>query len=370
MSREARIGTLTIPTCRLIRTGPGLASVGLLVAWFLTGGCTGPPPPRPAPPASPSASTQPITRTAAPVAAADPRAYYHFILGYQAELAQDMERAIREYLAALRVDPSSLHLKTRLALLYFSVGESANAVRFADRVVEADPSEAAILAQMASIYASAGQADKALALYERAIERNPGDSELYFWKGLLLINAKRFDEAEQVLQQGIERGKDSPVGHYYLGRVYAELKRFDQAVASYEQAIAVNPAFEPGYLALASVYESQQERDKAAEVYRRYLQKVNPHSRDIRRNLIRLFISGKAYQEALAELQRMLQDDPDDLDAQLRVGLVYGEMKDYPRGHRAADLAPGRAPGRAEDPGLSWVDVRGDEGVWESRRGV
>src|SRR5262249_60594619 len=45
----------------------------------------------------------------------DPQAYYHFMLGHQAELAQDFERAIREYQAAYRSDPSSIYLQTRLA---------------------------------------------------------------------------------------------------------------------------------------------------------------------------------------------------------------------------------------------------------------
>ena len=35
----------------------------------------------------------------------DAAASYHFMLGYQAELVQDMDRAIQEYQAALKADP-------------------------------------------------------------------------------------------------------------------------------------------------------------------------------------------------------------------------------------------------------------------------
>ncbi|MFM7840810.1 MAG: tetratricopeptide repeat protein, partial [Nitrospira sp.] len=159
-------------------------------------GCTGLLPSRSAEVSAPVISTHAAAQPVVEARAADPRAYYHFILGYQAELTQDTERAIREYLLALRADSSSIQLKTRLALLYFSAGEPASAVRFADRVVEADPPEAAVLSQMAGIYASAGQTDKALALYGQVIERTPADSEPYFLKGLLLVNAQRLDEAE------------------------------------------------------------------------------------------------------------------------------------------------------------------------------
>jgi len=263
-------------------------------------------------------------------APADPRAYYHFILGYQAEQEQDAQRAIQEYLLALRGDPSSIFLKVRLAALYFSLGDLITAVRFADRVAESDVREPATLTLVAGIYAGVGQAEHALALYDRAIELNPASSEPYFSKGVLLVNLKRLEEAERVFQQGNDRAKDSPIGHYYLGRIAAEAKQFDRAVAGLERAIAINPSFEPAYLALAGVYESQQEREKAVAVYRKYLQVVNPHSKEVRQHIIRLFINDKLYRAALAELDVILARDPDDLDAQLRVGLIYGELKDYP----------------------------------------
>src|SRR6185295_16277678 len=105
----------------------------------------------------------------------------------------------------------------------------------------------------------------------------------------------------------------------------------DKAVASFEKAISLNPSFEPAYVALAAVYEAKPDRKKAAEVYRKYLQVVNQGSKEIRQHLIQLYITDKAYTEALNELRQMLEQDPDDLDAQLRMGLVYGELKDYPK---------------------------------------
>ncbi len=277
------------------------------------------------------ASGQPATQVGTPAPPSDPRAYYHFILGHQAELAQDSERAAREYLSALQSDPSSVYLKARLATLYFLMGELADAVRFADQTAEAAGHQAPILAQMAAIYAGAGQTQKALAMYDRAIKQDPGTSEPYFSKGLLLANQKRFDEAELAFTEGIARAKDSSVGYYYLGRVGVESKRLDQAVVNFERAIGINPAFEPAYVALASVHESQQERGKAIALYRKYLQEVNPRSREVRQHLVRLYLGKKAYDEALAELDKILEEDPGDLDAQLRMGLIYGELKDYPK---------------------------------------
>lgn len=49
----------------------------------------------------------------------DASASYHFMLGYQAELVQDTDRAIQEYQAALKTDPTSHSVNARLASLYF-----------------------------------------------------------------------------------------------------------------------------------------------------------------------------------------------------------------------------------------------------------
>jgi len=310
---------------RCVRTVIRLAVVALFMASCSTGsqGGTGTVALPDKPPGIPSTPAHLVHAT-------DPRAYYHFILGYQAEIEKDTERAIHEYSTALRGDPGSTVLKARLASLYFSIGEVVKAVRFADRVSESEVQDAATLVQMAGIFAGAGQTDKAL-LYDRAIAQQPTGTDAYFSKGLLLVNLKRLDEAEASFKKGMGQAKDSPLGYYYLGRVAVEAKHYEQAISSFERAMAINQSFEPAYIALAAVYELQQQHGNAVGVYRKYLSVVNPNNRDVRQHLIRLYITDKAYAEALAELDIALAQDPDDLDAQLRVGLIYGELKDYPR---------------------------------------
>lgn len=261
----------------------------------------------------------------------DSRAYYHFLLGYEAELNQDTERAIREYQLALRSDPSSIYIKSRLAVLYFSHGDVTHAVEIADQLAHAGSRDGQLHTLMAGIYAKAGQSEKALRMYDRAIDLDRDQSEAYFSKGVLLVNLKRLEEAEQAFEQGIEHSKDSPIGYYYLGRIEIEAKQFDRAIRHLDQAIQINPHFEPAYMALAALYETQQDRTGAIGVYRKYLQVINPQSKDMRHHLIRLYLQDKAYREALGELDTLLREDPDDLDAQLRIGLVYGELKEYPK---------------------------------------
>ncbi|HSL04315.1 MAG TPA: tetratricopeptide repeat protein [Nitrospiraceae bacterium] len=261
----------------------------------------------------------------------DAAAAYHFMLGYQAELAQDTDRAIQEYQAALKADPASQSVKARLAGLYFSLGDMPNAVHYADQAAEGLSQDGQLLTQMAGILASAGQGERAVKLLDRAIEIDQTSSDPYFTKGLLLLNLKRQSEAEQAIRAGLARAPESAVGYYHLGRILLDAGKGEEAATSLERAIAVNASFEPAYLALASIYESRQAQDRAVAVLRKYLQAVNPRSRDIRHQLVRLYVATKDYQGARKELNDLLAEDPSDLDAQLRLALLYGEEKEYPK---------------------------------------
>ncbi len=181
-------------------------------------------------------------RTLAPASAAkatpsihspDSAASYHFMLGYQAELAQDMDRAIQEYQAALKTDPTSQSVKARLAGLYFSLGDMPNAVRYANEAAEGPSQDGQLLTQMAGILASAGQGERALTLLDRAIEVDPTSGDPYFTKGLLLLNLKRLPEAEQAIRAGLARAPESAVGHYHLGRLLLEAGKVEEAAAQF-----------------------------------------------------------------------------------------------------------------------------------------
>ena len=269
----------------------------------------------------PTATSRPLDATAA----------YHFMLGYQAELAQNTELALKEYQAALQSDPMAQSVKARLASLLLSLGDVPNALRYAQDVADGPSQDGHVLTQMAGILASGGQGEQALALLDRAIKQNPDTGDAYFSKGLLLMNLKRTAEAEQAMRDGLARSPDAAVGHYHLGRMLLESGKAEEAVASFEQAMGANPSFEPAYLALASLYESRGEKDRAIGVLKQFLEKVNPRNHGIRHQLIRLYVDAKHYQKAMMELEVLLAEDPSDLDAQLRVALILGEQKEYPK---------------------------------------
>jgi len=275
---------------------------------------------QPALPAKPSGPEQ----------APDAVAFYHFMLGYQHELNNAMGEAEAEYLKALARDPNSVAIHLGLATLYHARGAHDKAQAHAEAALARDATNLQALHMLASVAVAAGRSEQAIELYERIVALWPQEAQAYFSKGMLLSGLKRYDEAEQTIRRGIAVSQTAtPTGFLYLGHILVEQKAWDRAVQAYRDALAINPSFEPAYLGMAATLEAKGDTAQAIAVLRKVLQEVNTGNREARQRLVRLLLTQKAYEPALALLREAIQDSPGDVEAQLRIGLIYGELKDY-----------------------------------------
>jgi len=142
----------------------------------------------------------------------DPLAYYHFVLGYEYNLANAVDAALDEYAKALSYDPSSVTIQLRLGALYHSRGEHGKAQAHVETVLVQDPSNLTALQLMAAIAVGLNQPDRAIQFYDRIMARYPEDGEAYFSEGMLLAGLKQYEDAEKVVRRGIAITPTSPVG--------------------------------------------------------------------------------------------------------------------------------------------------------------
>ena len=281
----------------------------------------------------------------APQRVPDPKAYYHFLRGYQAELANEAGTAQEEYLKALALDPGSLVLHLRLAALYHARGEHGKAQAHAEQVLAKDAASLPALNILAAVAVATGRSDLAIGYYERIVSIRPQETQAYYSMGMLLAGQKRYEDAERMLRQGIALSPTpSPSGYLYLGHVLVEQKAWDRAVQAYRDALAVNPGFDPAYLGLAATFEAKGDAAQAIATLRKYLQEVNRGNREVRHRLVRLLLTQKAYEPALVLLRETIQESPGDVEAQLRIGLIYGEMKEFPKAIAQMKLVLGLRP--------------------------
>lgn len=258
-------------------------------------------------------------------------AYFHFLRGYLAELANDTPTALAEYQAALNVDPASVFLRVRLATLQFLSGVMPQAVSTLDSIPRDQVRDAGLLTQMAKIYAGAGRPDHALELYEDAIRVNPGQGAPYFDKGVLLLNLKRAAQAEEVFTRGIAHASQSHLGYFYRGKALEAQGKNARAKEDYLNAITRAERFEPAYQALAKLYEADGDIQEAIRLYERFVASGAPRDQNFRNDFVRLLLQHKQYRRALAILDQMIADDPGNVTAHIRKALAHVEMNDKPR---------------------------------------
>lgn len=267
----------------------------------------------------------PITREAS-----HPQAYYHFLRGSLAELNNDGAKALEEYETGLAFDTDSLFLKFRLAKLHFSMGHMSEAVDLAKKIPVRQISNAAMFLDLAKIFAGAGDTGQALQVLLEGERQFPQDERMYLSHGTLLLNIKEFQMAEEVFHNLLSHLPGSAEAHYYLGIIALEAKTKQEAKEHFQQAIALNSSFERAYLKLVALSEEEQEPEQAIKLLEKYLKEINPHHREFRLRLVRLYISQHKTEEALGHLDYLLQQNPEDLHAQVRKAQIYGEMGNFP----------------------------------------
>lgn len=99
--------------------------------------------------------------------------------------------------------------------------------------------------------------------------------------------------------------------NYELNRAYSALMGGDtaSAIETYKNVLSTEPENEDALFGLASIYHRAGDLDKARPYYGQLL-KINPNHREGLNNFMAL-ISDEAPQEALAELERLEQRNPD-----------------------------------------------------------
>jgi tetratricopeptide (TPR) repeat protein len=134
----------------------------------------------------------------------------HFEKGNEYTEAQEYEKAITEFEAALSKDPEHVSSRVNLGVVYYQVGRLEEAIEQYEAAIELQPKDADIHSNLAAAFVQQGKLDQALESYQTAIELNPDLAEAHFGLGVVHIQAGRIEEAVQAIErfQELDTGSD------------------------------------------------------------------------------------------------------------------------------------------------------------------
>jgi tetratricopeptide (TPR) repeat protein len=303
--------------------GPGRRTAQALVAaaCLLLAACATAPPERAA-----SVLPKPPAHRVHPSPPSDPRAYYHFLRGYDLELSRQYDQALAEYLAALTYAPESFTVLLHTADLYLKNGDVANAVETAELALSRYPGDPGLLHFLSQLYLRQENYPAAEQAYRELIAQDPTDLKPYYLLALAYIRQGRFEDARAAVESAREADRDSPLPDYYMGRIHREEGNQRAALRSFKKAMKRDPHFEAAYLDSADLLETAGKTRQARELYEEVVEDVNPRSAVARDQLIRLYLKEGDLDKVLEQFDAILAYNPQNASVRFRKAVVLSEQ--------------------------------------------
>ncbi len=296
----------------------------LLGLSVVAGGCAT----APTPVTNPSAVAAPAAEASEPAPWVDvePGAYFHFIRGHQHELNREYDRALPEYLAALKYAPDDQEILSRVASLYLKNGDLGKAIETAEIALEKYPDNTHLLLFLSKLYLREGDNDRAETAYRRLIAQNPDDTKSYYLLVLSYIRQERFEDARALLKTVRKRDSKSALPVYYESRIARAQGNIRRATRLLKKAIQKEPGFEAAYLDLATLYEAQGKPKAAQDLYETVVNDINPLSPFARDRLIQMYLSDGDLDKVLVHYNALLAFNPRNPTLLTRKALILADQ--------------------------------------------
>ena len=172
------------------------------------------------------------------LAKAAPEGAGDFAKGVEAYNKGDNAGAAAAFEAAMAKAPDLPEIRVNLALAYFRMQRTADAVTQLEKAASLAPNNQAVQFQLGGAYVEMQSLDKAMAAFEKGLAIKSDASDPLVWEAIVT-----------------------------LGAVYFAKGDADKAIAQYEKALAVKPGAPAPTLGLGKVYFSKNDVAKALQLF-------------------------------------------------------------------------------------------------------
>ncbi len=217
------------------------------------------------------------------------------------------------------------------------------------KLVEHDPDDYVAWFDLGFVENGLGKTDESIAAYRKSVAANPTIFESNLNLGLQLAKAGNPD-AEKFLRAATQL---KPTSHVAEGQARAwlslghviEISKPDEAVAAYLKASALMPKDAEPHLSAGLLLERQNKFADAEQEYKQALQ-IDPSSMDAVTGLANIYMRGKQFPEAEAQLRKIVAAHPNQAALHIQLARVLAAqgkndeaIAEFETGLRGGDLA-------------------------------
>jgi tetratricopeptide (TPR) repeat protein len=204
-------------------------------------------------------------------------------------------------------------------------GDPAAEIALYREILDHDPGHHATLAALADAQMASGDTGGAIATLEEIEERYPSDLRSTARLGYLLYKARRYGEAEQRFERVLAAEPEEHEMHLFLGLTRRGAGNVAGALDSLESIPAGDEHYADARTQIATIYERRGDYGRALEEIERALA-VEP-SRPLELYALTLRAKGGDFEGAVAQLEAMIEEKPQDDELIYNLGVIYGEAK-------------------------------------------
>lgn len=272
--------------------------------------------PEPASPAAPAAETRTPTGTSPQV-----EAQFHVMAGEMAAGRQQPEVAAREFLQALdyTADPQIAARATAQALM---AQDDALALQAARKWQAIEPTSLDVREVITRLALRAGQNDEAYAECASIVRDHPGGIDDGFHHVALLLQQEPAQSAAALaLMDRLVAQYPKQAGAYQAqGLLDLRYGKVDAAEQAAREAIRLKPTKEASLLLVGALVKKGD--IAGADQVMDAVLKNNPDSEEVRLGYARLLIESDQRVHAREQLEKLLKDQPGNVDAHFNLGLL------------------------------------------------
>ncbi|MEW5956972.1 MAG: tetratricopeptide repeat protein [Chloroflexota bacterium] len=282
--------------------------------------------------------------------------------------ADDYEEAITTYKNAVKWAPDNIDLRLKLVETYQTEGRWQAAENELHRILEKEPDHVPALTLLAESYSEGYYAGQARRLWRRILELEPQNpvarqqlAHSYEREGYNMIMWGHPKRAIEIYQEGLKHVPDSQRLLVMLGGTYVDMKKLKEGRQYLEQARAINPNDLHTLHTIFRIWLEYDNPKEASQTFEHikavtapvpggffldlFQQAYHFEYTDIARQVLEYaeerhgqddnllvdvavgYRTLEQTQHAMALLRRVLHHNPDHIEANIHVGMLYYEME-------------------------------------------
>jgi len=203
---------------------------------------------------------------------------------------------------------------------FISQGKYKEAAKEFRKVLELDPEFNIARYNLGLSLYNTGRTEEAIAEFKKLTEKSPYFVNAHYNLGTIYLRQKMYKEALERLQKVAELKPDHAEARFNLGFIYYKQGKLDEAIVEYEEGLSVEPDNLRGHLSLGYIYDKKKMYDKAIEEYM-IASGIDPDAKQAR--------VAMGYTQSIRDLERSIEEDPNDFLALVHLGHIYYAKKMY-----------------------------------------